>query len=250
MNVTPNSFSDGGELLSPESFKNKLSEFSTLEGIDLGAESTAPMNESIRWESEWERLKVYLPLMRDYTGALSIDTYHPETIEEVLRYYQDNHLKGELIWNDVSGKFDHFARDFLSFSPEFKYVYCHNLAPKRELTGKHMDYVDQDLSLESLRDYYGGFKIPQIIFDPCFGFSKTYEQNWFLLENFHKLQEITGHDRWLVGFSRKSFLRKRFDLSITDRDKLDQKHDELIRQFAPLWKGVVWVRMHTPRWTT
>jgi dihydropteroate synthase len=248
MNVTPNSFSDGGENSSLENFKRKLEEFSSLEGIDLGAESTAPANQSISWRVEWDRLKLYLPVLKNFSGPISIDTYHPETIEEILRFYQDNGLTQELIWNDVSGKFDHFARDFLSFSPDFRYVYCHNLAPTRELTGQHMDFVDTDLSLESLRDYFGGFKIPRIIFDPCLGFSKTYEQNWFLLENFHRLQEITGHDQWLLGLSRKSFLRKKFNLTLVDRDTLDQKHDEVIRGLAPKWSGEVWIRSHTFRW--
>ena len=247
MNVTPNSFSDGSQLKNSEDFLARLREFGHPEGIDLGAESTAPMNESISWETEWERLKVYLPLVQDFKGTLSIDTYHPETIEEVLRWYMDHGLSQELIWNDVSGKFDSFARDFLSFSPNFKYVYCHNLAPTRALSGQHMNYIDRDLSLESLRDYFGGFKIPQIIFDPCLGFSKTYEQNWFLLENFAELQKITGHNQWLIGFSRKSFLRQKFNLTLDEKETLDLKHVEVLNSILPTLSGEVWIRTHKPQ---
>jgi dihydropteroate synthase len=243
MNVTPNSFSDGGEI-NLQNFSQKLEAFKNADGIDLGAESTAPMNDALSWETEWERLKVYLPLLKKYSGTISIDTYHPETIEEVLRFYLDESLSQDLIWNDVSGKFDHYARDFLSFSPNFSYVYCHNLAPTRELTGRHMDYVDPDLSMESLRDYFGGFKIPRIIFDPCFGFSKTDEQNWWLLKNFGELQKIVGHDRWLLGISRKSFLRKKFDLTINDKEQLDQKHEEVITGLVPDLLGELWIRTH------
>ena len=244
MNVTPNSFSDPGSLKAPHQFLQRLQEFNSLDGIDLGAESTAPQNSSISWNTEWDRLKPYLPLIKNFEGAISIDTYHPETIEEVLRFYMDQHLDQQLIWNDVSGKFDHYARDFLSFSENFSYIYCHNLAPSRELTGKHMDYIDPALSMESLRDYFGGFKIPRIIFDPCLGFSKTYEQNWWILDNFGKLQEIVGHDRWLLGFSRKSFLRKKFNLSLDECSLLDEKHDEVLRGLLPQMKGEVWIRSH------
>jgi dihydropteroate synthase len=245
MNVTPNSFSDGGSLLSLASFQNKLSEFSDFEAIDIGAESTAPQNDSVSWETEWERLKVYLPLLQNYPGALSFDTYHPETLEEILRFYQDHAMTQDLIWNDVSGKFDHFAKDFLSYAPNFHYVFCHNLAPSRELAGRHMDYVDDHLNLESLRDYFGGFKIPQVIFDPCLGFSKSYEQNWMIFENFGVLQQMVGHNRWLMGFSRKSFLRKKHNLTLDQKDELDRIHGQLLQTNFSKWNDEVWVRSHT-----
>jgi dihydropteroate synthase len=84
----------------------KISNFGAVDAIDLGAESTAPMNDPITWKTEWERLRTYLPFVSNFTGTLSIDTYHPETIEEVLKFYLDNGLKQNLIWNDVSCKFD------------------------------------------------------------------------------------------------------------------------------------------------
>lgn len=243
MNVTPNSFSDGGEL-SPENFQKKVQQFGQVDALDIGAESTAPMNESISWESEWERLQPYLPLLKGFKGVVSFDTYHPETIEEVLRYYVNNSWNQPIWWNDVSGKMDGFAKDFLELSPHFSYVLCHNLAPNRKLTGRHMDYVDPELTLEKVAEYLRPFSIPQVIFDPCLGFSKTYEQNWMILENFGKLQMMTGHGRWLLGFSRKSFLRKKFNLLVDERDVLDQKHNEVLKGIQTY--GEVWIRTHRP----
>ena len=153
-------------------------------------------------------------------------------------------MNQDLIWNDVSGKFDHFVKDFLSYSPNFNYVYCHNLAPQRELSGRHMDYVDSTLNLEKLRDYFGGFKIPQVIFDPCLGFSKTYEQNWMILENLGELQKMVKHPRWLIGFSRKSFLRKKFNLTLDQKKDLDLVHEQVLLENSPQWDGEVWVRSH------
>ena len=246
MNITPDSFSDGGELNTPAKIIERLQLFKNIECIDIGAESTAPMNESISWEEEWERLKVHLLLFKDFPGTLSFDTYHPETMEEILRFYLDHGFTQELIWNDVSGKFDSYVRDFLSIGPHFHYVYCHNLAPNRELTGRHMDYIDPHLTLESLKDYFAPFAIPQVILDPCLGFSKSYEQNWMLLENFHKLQELIPHERWMLGFSRKSFLRKKFGLDVRQVERLDETHVSILERIVPILRGEVWIRTHRP----
>lgn len=241
MNVTPNSFSDGGEL-SPENFHEKLKLMGPLEALDIGAESTAPMNASISWKEEWERLRPYMPLLKDVNSLLSFDTYHCETVEEILRFYQDHHWDRELIWNDVSGKFDDFVYDYLSVSPKFSYVLCHNLAPTRAFTGKHMDYVDPELTLEKISQFFSAFRIPQVLFDPCLGFSKSYDQNWEILNRFSELQEMSGHPRWVLGFSRKSFIRKKFGLTVSDRLELDQIHDKILKSIVV--KDEVWVRGH------
>lgn len=241
MNVTPNSFSDGGEL-SPDNFLQKLKLMGHLDALDIGAESTAPMNEAISWMNEWQRLLPYMPLLKGLKCVLSFDTYHPETIEEILRYYRDHHFDQKIFWNDVSGKFDDYVKAFLSASPNFSYVFCHNLAPSRDLSGKHMDYVDEVLTFDKLRDFFLPHKSSQVIFDPCLGFSKTYEQNWEILNRFSELQELCQHDRWVLGFSRKSFLRKKYGLTLNDRDELDRVHDEVLA--ATLMSGEVWVRAH------
>ena len=245
MNVTPNSFSDGGELTAAN-FTEKLKSFGNVDAIDIGAESTAPMNEPVPWETEWERLKTVLPLLKGFNGVLSFDTYHPETMEEILRYYVNHSWDQTLWWNDVSGKMDGFVKDFLELSPAFSYVLCHNLAPNRALTGRHMDYLDPELTLETVADYLRPFAIPQVIFDPCLGFSKTYEQNWMLLQNFKKLQELTGHNRWLLGFSRKSFLRKKYNLDVSEREKLDEAHVQELQMLRNNSQIELWIRTHRP----
>lgn len=245
MNFTPNSFSDGGELTAAN-FSEKLKSFGNVDAIDIGAESTAPMNEPVPWEEEWERLKPVLPLLKGFKGVLSFDTYHPETMEEILRYYVNHSWDQTLWWNDVSGKMDGFVKDFLELSPTFSYVLCHNLAPNRALTGRHMDYVDPELTLEKVADYLRPFAIPQVIFDPCLCFSKTYEQNWMLLDHFTKLQELTGHNRWLLGFSRKSFLRKKYNLDVSEREKLDQAHVQELKTLRNNSHTELWIRTHRP----
>ncbi len=244
LNCTPNSFSDGGELVSLTDFKARIHSFGPIEGIDLGAESTAPNNSPISWEEEWERLRRYLPELRHFSGVISIDTYHPETIGSVMRFYHDRCLSQELFWNDVSGKFDDHVHDFLKSSEKFSYIFCHNLCPERILTGRHMDFVDENLSLDSLVNFFKPHIKSRVIFDPCLGFGKTYEQNWMILDHFKDLQEQLEGAQWLLGFSRKSFLRKRFGLELSDRDKLDKLHLEVLHSIKMV--GDVWVRTHRP----
>jgi len=250
INLTPNSFSDGGLIKTPEDLKTILHRFGEeVQAIDLGAESTAPMNSSIGWELEWERLKIYLPYLKFFPGALSFDTYHVETMEEILRYYHDHDFHHHLIWNDVSGKFDGFVKDFLSLSPKFFYVLCHNLSPTRNEAGRHMDFIDPALSVEKLSHYFLPHKSPQVIFDPGLGFSKTYEQNWMIMEEFPGLQELTGHYHWLLGFSRKSFLRKKMgilELNSQTLGELDSYHQKILNEMHPKLLGEVWIRTHCP----
>ncbi len=231
MNITPNSFSDGGEYdLSRLSFP--------VDAWDVGAESTAPMNASISPEEEWSRLEKHLPDLLK-VPLLSLDTYHPETI------FRMSSLRKNLIWNDVSGKFDAHVENFLSLDSTFQYVLCHNHAPTRDLSGRHMDYVF-GTTLDSLTEFFLKFKHPRVIFDPCLGFSKTYEENWMILENMGELQKRVGHKRWLVGFSRKSFLRKKFGLTLENREELDQKHVQILSEVLAQMQGEVWVRTHRP----
>lgn len=244
MNITPNSFSDGGELTSEAAFKKRLERFGEVEGLDLGAESTAPMNSAISWEEEWERLRPYLNLALTLKPSISIDSYHPETIEKVIGIWPKDRT---LIWNDVSGKKDRFVEAYLKRSQSFHYVLCHNLAPSRELSGRHMDYIftgNNEELLTHLTDFFSSHSHPQIIFDPTFGFSKTYEHNWFLLQNFSRLQGSLPNRSWLLGFSRKSFLRKK--LGTSDNEELDLFHQKILEEIFPQLSGEVWIRTHRP----
>lgn len=252
INITPNSFSGLGETLSPADVAKRFNQFGQVEALDLGAESTAPMNKSISSEEEWGRLAPYLSYLKTLNVPLSLDTYHPETIIKVAKLWLKEEIETPLIWNDVSGKFDHFVEEFLSFSPKFSYVFCHNLAPTRELSGRHMDYVSPlqgEEYLEELAAYFLPFKRERVILDPTLGFSKTNEQNWLILENFGKLQRKVGHDQWLLGFSRKSFLRRKLGfekITSENREELDLYHQKILVDIKPQMTGTVLIRTHRP----
>jgi dihydropteroate synthase len=252
MNVTPNSFSDGGELDTPKSLLNKFQKFSKVDAIDIGAESTAPMNHSLSWEEEWKRLSPFIKTLGEFKVPISIDTYHPETIFLMAQIWLDEGHQAPLIWNDVSGKFDSSVEEFLELHKNFQYVYCHNLAPSRALSGKHMDHISKIEGIEFLNElaqHFVPFKRDRVIFDPTLGFSKSYEQNWLILNHFEKLQELVGHDQWLLGFSRKSFLRKKLGIdkmTPESREKLDSFHQSILKELKQRVQGELWIRTHRP----
>ena len=238
INITPDSFSDAGESFDPQSIKDRLIYLTQFDLVDIGAESTNPRSSPLHWKDEWSRWEKALPYLKDLKIPVSADTYHPETIFELVKFWQDHRIKVPLIWNDVSGKFDESVKEFLKTGHE--YVFCHSLVPHRELSGRHMDYSASEIDLF---EYFAPHHHPQVIFDPALGFSKTYEQNWNILENFNELSRQLN-SRWLLGFSRKSFLRKKYPGH--DRDSLDRVHtDEVIRLFKNN-PCEVWIRTHRP----
>jgi dihydropteroate synthase len=242
MNITPDSFSDGGLVKDALSFTERLQLMGHLDALDIGAESTAPMNSAISWQEEWERLAIIAPILPQLQCLISLDTYHPETIFKFAQVW-----KGPLIWNDVSGKFDDTVRDFLK-DPKHQYVLCHNRAPTRELTTRHMDYVrpsDSDI-LQELATFFTPHLHPRVILDPCLGFAKSYEENWQILERFHELQNFIPHQRWVLGLSRKSFLRRKFNLGLEQREALDQVQLQVLQEMLPHLSGELWIRTHRP----
>lgn len=252
INVTPNSFSDGGELLTLAGVEKRIHDFGRIDALDIGAESTAPMNDAIHPDEEWERISPYITILKSLNIPVSIDTYHPETIGRIAGIWTSEKISSPLIWNDVSGKFDEAVKSFLKLSNNFYYIYCHNLAPIRELTAKHMDYVSEtqgDDFIEELAQYFRPYIRSRVIFDPTLGFSKTFEQNWTILNKISELQKKVAHDQWLLGFSRKSFLRRKMGIgAITpgNRDKVDLFHGEVLNQIKNSLCGTVWIRTHRP----
>lgn len=99
LNVTPDSFSDGGQFLNPDAALSRAREMEK-EGadiIDIGGQSTRPGYTPVSPEEEWARLREILPALRAGTSlALSVDTFYPQVAEKAL-------LAGVDIINDVSG---------------------------------------------------------------------------------------------------------------------------------------------------
>ncbi len=222
INITPNSFSDGGELssltettLKINSLLNKGCHF-----LDVGAESTAPFNSEISEREEIARFDKFLvPLFSNTdlwkSTILSVDTYRLNTFKYIYAKFPGENI----VWNDVSGIFDDSIASFLiDDCPNADYVFCHNNSPTRELTSGHMDYAksdaDTDIAKELEYFFSKGIKLfkkhgieNRIILDPCFGFSKTLKQNLILLGKVPDLMKKFPSFPFLIGVSRKSFFK-------------------------------------------
>lgn len=220
INITPNSFSDGHLYNSIESFSHKFSKLLTwADLIDIGAESTAPFNEKVDQHTELQRFQniffPYLEQNKDPNITLSIDTYKVDVFRAVAKKVKDHWPKTKLLFNDVSGVIDEELLSLLKEDSEFQYVLSHNLAPTREYVSSHMDFAQEECELiSSMSQFYAQnllalneFK-SRIIIDPCFGFSKTRNQNIELMKNInHFIDIIPSQMQILIGVSRKSFLR-------------------------------------------
>lgn len=260
VNATPNSFSDGGEITSSEKFAQRQQDWQHLDGLDVGAESTAPKNASITAAEERQRLeKILVPHLAAWPRhlVLSLDTYHLETAQWFLSVVPKDL---QIVWNDVSGQVSSDVMKLLQSHAGLRYILNFNQVPERALTGQHMKYVQDTPIIPRARQFFReSFDVflrhelfSRVIADPCFGFSKTREQNHQLLEQLPVLMDELACPVWMWGVSRKSFLRFPANADVSQSkvresldglgllwinsalDKLTHPHTIILRTHAPL----------------
>jgi len=204
LNVTPDSFSDGGRHATADTAgaAGLRMFYAGADIIDVGGESTRPGAAEVSVEEEQRRVLPVIEALVKAGALVSIDTTHAATAEAAL-------AAGAAIINDVSG---------LTIEPEMVELVARSKAPyilthRRGDAGTMdslADYGDvaQDVAAElaAVRDklYAAGATKEQIILDPGLGFAKNAAQNWELLQNIDVLQAL-GH-KVLVAASRKRFL--------------------------------------------
>jgi dihydropteroate synthase len=205
LNVTPDSFSDGGKFLDPDRAFARAVELEEqgADIIDIGAESTRPGSARILAAEEIRRLIPVLKRLRDKLGIpLSVDTYKAEVAELAMSH-------GAEIINDPTG---------LTFDPQLaKTVVQHDaglilnhmrgrpetwakLPPLRDVMGT----IARELEATASRARLAGVDRARIVLDPGIGFGKRKEENSEILAQLGKLTTLDLPV--LVGPSRKSFL--------------------------------------------
>ena len=206
INLTPDSFSDGGDFCSIEKVLNQVNHFVSngVDVIDLGAQSTRPGAIEIEAKNESKRLIPYLKkIRREYPNILiSIDTFNSEVAHEALS-------NGANWINDVTGgRRDDEILDVVS---EFKcpFVITHsrgNSINMNNLTNYDDFLVDIIHSLERLTKKAINKKVSKdkIIWDPGIGFSKDTKQNIEILRNIPLFKKFEFP--LLIGASRKRFI--------------------------------------------
>ena len=206
INLTPDSFSDGGDLNSSKKVLDQVNHFSCngVDVIDLGAQSTRPGAEEVGSRIEIKRLIPYLKLIKSvYPEILvSIDTFNSDVAHEAL-------LNGADWINDVTG--GRRDKEILEVVSEFNcpFVITHsrgNSQNMNELSKYENVLSEVKHSLETLIKCALDKNISRknIIVDPGIGFSKDLKQNLEILKNLHVFKELNLPI--LIGASRKRFI--------------------------------------------
>jgi dihydropteroate synthase len=238
LNVTPDSFSDGGKYSDPDrAFARALElEEEGADILDIGAESTKPGSARISAAEELRRLIPVLKRLKDkLTIPISVDTYKSEVAERAFE------LGAEIV-NDPSG---------LTFEPQLaRTVSNHDgalvlnhmrgrpetwakLAPMREPVATIVKELDAAVN----RARGVGIDKSRLVIDPGFGFGKRKEQNSLILD---RLGELAALDMpILVGPSRKSFL--------THASPVETNYATAAAVAACILRGAHIVRVHNVR---
>ncbi len=210
LNVTPDSFSDGGKYTSLEAAMAQVATMieAGAQIIDVGGESTRPGAERVAIEEEQLRvLDVIRKIKSSYKILVSIDTMNAATAAAAIEAGAD-------IINDVSGGLADEAMFSVVAQSQKHIVISHWRGFSSEMDSLN-DYenVAKDVAgeLQTRIDaaLVAGVTREQIIVDPGLGFAKDAEQNWQLVANLDELEKL-GYPI-LVGASRKRFLASALD---------------------------------------
>lgn len=205
VNVTPDSFSDGGKWASASAAiahgHELIEQGATI--LDIGGESTRPGATPLSPREEWERIE---PVVRALAGegfTLSVDTYHSETAKRAVD-------AGAAIVNDVTGGLADPQMFEVVGRLGVPYILQHmrgtpdtmsSLATYRDVAAD----VFAELEARCALALEAGVSPSNIILDPGFGFAKNGAQNWELAVACRALNEGSPYT-WMAGVSRKRFL--------------------------------------------
>ena len=239
LNLTPDSFSDGGQFLSPEDAvthaRHMLEQGAQI--IDLGGESTRPGSEPVSEQDELARVLPVIERLLKEDFVLSLDTTKPAVALAGLQ-------AGISILNDVSGG----NQEMLEHASRFQagYVVMHTQGSPQTMqdSPKYDDVVEEvraffDEKAEDLQ----ALELPRLWIDPGIGFGKTLEHNLALMRELDELID----PRWgiLLGSSRKSWI----DHLCNAPDPLDRLGGSLCSALAGVARGAEIIRAHDVRET-
>lgn len=214
LNVTPDSFSDGGKFSDiNEAVDHALSMIEAgADIIDIGGESTRPGSDPVNLQQELNRVIPVLETIRKHSGApLSIDTYKSQVAEGAIK-------AGANIVNDISGcTFDKRMPEIIQTNDVPIIIMHIKGTPKHMQLNPHYDDVCLEVYsfLSDQINYLSNTGIKNIAVDPGIGFGKRLEDNLKLLNNLESLKFLC--QPILIGASRKSFLGHVLDKEVDQR---------------------------------
>jgi len=237
LNITPDSFSDGGKYLTlSEALKraHKMIE-EGADIIDIGGESTRPGSEPVSADEELKRIAPIIEaLKKDSNIAISVDTYKPEVMKEVID--MDVAMINDVYALTQSGAIDIIKKSNVGIC----LMHMQGTPKTMQVNPTYQNVVSEvQLFLKARADLLinEGIDKSRIILDPGFGFGKTFEHNIELLQGLESFQSLKLP--LLVGLSRKSFIRK-----ILSGEHDDQLSGSISAAIFSVLKGAKILRVH------
>ncbi|TDL36786.1 dihydropteroate synthase [Arthrobacter nitrophenolicus] len=242
LNVTPDSFSDGGKHATADSAiaAGLRMFYAGADIIDVGGESTRPGAEDVSPEEEQRRVIPVIESLVKAGALVSIDTTHASTAAAAV-------AAGAAIINDISGLSIEPEMAELVAASKVPYILTHRRGDARTMNSlaEYTDVAGEVVAeLAGVRDklYAAGVSQEQIIIDPGLGFAKNDAQNWELLQNLDQLDSL-GH-KVLVGASRKRFLGTL--LTVAGKSASPEERDAATAAITAIcaYRGAWAVRVH------
>lgn len=207
VNVTPDSFYDGSRTFTEEEIERRVAQ-AIAEGadmLDVGGYSSRPNADEVSVEEEYARVCRAMKVIRRVCPevAVSIDTFRAEVVQRVVADW------GDCIVNDIAaGEADSQMITTVA-RLGLPYIAMHMRGTPATMQSM-TDYSDV---VEEVRNYFvrkldelHSAGITDVVIDPGFGFAKTLEQNYSLMDGLHRLNDLGAPI--LVGISRKSMIYK------------------------------------------
>ena len=241
LNVTPDSFSDGGKFFSVDEAVKQAEKFieAGADILDIGGESTRPTSERVSTEEEIRRVvPVIEAIAKRFKIPISIDTSKAEAAEKAVQ-------AGAEIINDISGL--RFDERIAEVAAKYKtgLVLMHSRGDfetmhRQEPVENILNEVSNGFrfSIEKAESY--GVQKENVALDVGIGFSKTFEQNLELIAKLNKLCEEFSGFPMLVGTSRKSFVGK----ILGDVPTSERLQGSLASAAIAVWNGAKIIRVH------
>ena len=237
LNVTPDSFYDGGFYDNQNKVLNQVEKMINdgASIIDIGGYSSRPGADNISPEVELARVLPIVKLIKERFSKIliSIDTFRSVVAKECVE-------NGADIINDISGG----SLDSKMFETVAKLNVPYIIMHMRGNPSNMMDKTDYENIIEEIDNYFSkkielakSFGINDIIIDPGFGFAKTTKQNFDILKNLTSLKKLDKP--LLVGVSRKSMIYKTLNIS-----PIDSLNGSTVLHTISLLKGANIIRVH------
>ena len=231
LNVTPDSFSDGGNYLEADKALYRVEQMigEGMDILDIGGESTRPGHQQISEQEEIERIAPVIELVKRETGLpVSVDTYKANVAAAAIQAGAD-------LVNDIWGlKYDAGMAGLIART-QTACCLMHNKT-KAEYTNFYEDMLRETAECVKLAEA-AGIARDKIILDPGIGFGKTYEMNLETMRFMERFQQL--HYPLLLGTSRKSVIGMALDLPADQREE-----GTLVTTVMAVMKGFSFVRVH------